>query len=225
MEKLLGMLKKRSFIIGIAVVVMIFVIVLIFFFSDGDLIASFGASDGVLFREEYEKLNGELTSDGEEYPKVNISSNNVTKYSNIEEIVSLFNNEGDAVVYFGYAECLYCRSAVQVLYDVAKTTELDILYYLDVSNQGEEYNTLYEKLGDELVEEEDNGNKVINAPLVIFIANGRVVSYNKGTLFSQESPYIPLDEWQVYGLSEIYQYGINDVLTSINNKKEAASQG
>jgi len=57
------------------------------------------------------------------------------------------------------------------------------------------------------------------APLVIFVANGRVVSYNKGTLFSQEDPYTELDKSQVEGLSEIYKYGIRDVVDSIKNKQ------
>ena len=52
------------------------------------------------------------------------------------------------------------------------------------------------------------------------MVNGNVVSYNKGTLFSQEDPYVELDDYQVEGLSEIYRYGINDVLDSMRIKNQ-----
>ena len=65
--------------------------------------------------------------------------------------------------------------------------------------------------------------KLRNKLLVMFIVNGNIVSYNKGTLFSQTDPFVMLDSSQAMGLSEIYQYGINDVIESIKMKKEIAS--
>ena len=56
-------------------------------------------------------------------------------------------------------------------------------------------------------------------PLVIFVVDGNIVSYNKGTIFSQDDPYKELNKSQIQGLSEIYKYGINDVVNGINNKK------
>ena len=58
---------------------------------------------------------------------------------------------------------------------------------------------------------------------MIFVVNGDIVSYNKGTLFSQEDPYDELDDFQVNGLSEIYNYGTMDVLDSIKNKNNTNS--
>ena len=49
------------------------------------------------------------------------------------------------------------------------------------------------------------------------MADGQIVSYNKGTLFSQEDPYTELDASQIQGLSEIYRYGIRDVLEAMKN--------
>ena len=83
------------------------------------------------FREEYEILNNEKTSDGIEYPEVNLIFNNI-EYLTIDEALDILNN-GTAVIYVGYAECLYCRSAVQVLVDTAKDMELESIYYLDIS--------------------------------------------------------------------------------------------
>ena len=190
------------------------------------------------FREEYEILNNEKTSDGKTYPEVNLISNNI-EYLTIDEALDILNN-GTAVIYVGYAECLYCRSAVQVLVDTAKDMELESIYYLDISQvwdvkeidennniittkeAHDKYNNFLNELNDNHLEKyllTNNDGKVIDTetlrvkvPLVIFVVNGNIVSSNVGTLFSQESPYATLNEDQVKGLSEIYQYGIRDVL-------------
>jgi len=60
--------------------------------------------------------------------------------------------------------------------------------------------------------------KRVITPLVLFVVNGDIVSFNVGTLFSQEDPYVPLNQEQVDGLSGIYSYGFKDVLNGLNNK-------
>ena len=205
--------KKNICIIGTILLVIIVVIILSILFNNNNIIGGFANSDGVRFKEEYEKLNEQQNDEGKIYPKVNISSNNIMKYTSVKEILNIFNNKEDAVIYFGYSTCVYCRNAVQVLCDVADDTELDKIYYLDVEKNDSE--KLLNKLDTKFVTKDNE----IYAPLVLFISNGKVVSYNKGTLFSQDDPYVELDDSQVEGLSEIYRYGINDVLNSmkINN--------
>ena len=94
-----------------------------------------------------------------------------------------------------------------MLCEAAEGTELDTIYYLDV-NKDIDYSSLIDKLRDDFITDD---NKILS-PLVIFVVDGEVVSHNKGTLFSQEDPYIELDDSQIEGLKEIYSYGINDVL-------------
>ena len=199
-------------------VVVIVIFFLFMLFNDTGLFVGISNPDAIKIENEYEELNGITNEEGKPYPKVNISSSNILRYANTREDTDLFVNGGDAVVYFGYPSCVYCRSAVQVLCDTAKGTELDKIYYLDVEELDDTASELMDYLGDRFVLEED-GKKKIYAPLVIFIANGNVVSHNKGTLFSQEDPYTELDDSQVDGLSEIYRYGINDVINSIKAKR------
>jgi predicted bacteriocin transport accessory protein len=81
---------------------------------------------------------------------------------------------------------------------------------------------LDEKLKDELTIEYtlvssegntiDTKEKRIEEPLILFVVEGEVVSYWKGTLFSQTDPYAELDDSQKEGLKEIYSSGIKDVL-------------
>lgn len=189
------------------IILIIFIIGLFALIFNKDKLYSAISTEGEMIRDEYHSLNGELTEDGKEYPKVNIPSDNVLKYADVSKLVEIFENKKDAVIYFGYASCLYCRSAIEVLCDAAEGTELDTIYYLDV-NQDIDYSNLIEKLRDDFITED---NKILS-PLVIFVVDGKVVSHNKGTLFSQEDPYVELDDSQVEGLKEIYSYGINDVL-------------
>ena len=169
--------------------------------------------EGLEIKNEFEKLNSKVSEDGKEYPEVNIPSNNILKYTTIDEVLNILNNWEDAVIYFGNPTCIYCRSAIEVLVDTSKNTELDVIYYLNVDENNAKYNELVTSLGEELTYKENNTNKVYT-PLVVFITDGKVVSYNKGTLFSHEDPYKELNESQKQGLSEIYKYGINDVVSS-----------
>jgi len=218
-DKIKKIFKEKKLLLIIASVVIILIISLIIILSNNEpLIGSVKNPDGEKFKNEYEKLNEELTEDGKNYPEVKLPENNLIKYSTTKEILSIFENQKDAVIYFGFPTCLYCRSAIEVLCNTAKNTELKTIYYLDIETKDKDHDKLLKTLGDELVKTK-KGKKELVAPLVIFVANGRVVSYNKGTLFSQEDPYTELDKSQVEGLSEIYKYGIRDVVDSIKNKQ------
>ena len=203
--------KKLSIFLVVVAVVVVVGVVLVLSLINGPV----GKKN---FESEYEKLNNVATEDGKKYPRVSIGKNNKMKHVTYEEVFDVFDNNKDAVIYFGYAKCLYCRTAVQVLIDTAKDTDLEEIYYLDIETKDNNYEKLLTTLGDNFINTE-NGGRELYSPLVIFVTNGRIVSYNKGTLFSQSSPYDELDSSQIKGLSEIYRYGINDVLTSIEEKK------
>lgn len=237
--------KKMMVMVGIVVVVLVIILVLVNVFKKDDIF-TVKNEDGIKFADEYEKLNSQTMEDGKEYPKVQIPSDNIIEYSTVSDILNIFNTNGDGVVYFGYSTCLYCRNAIQVLIDTAKESELDVIHYIDISEvwdeyeldennkviktkeENEKYYELLDALGDELImdymlestdgKEISVGVKRIEVPLVIFITNGMVSSYNKGTLFSQEDPLVEMDASQIQGLSEIYGYGIGDVVSAKKNK-------
>ena len=92
-------------------------------------------SDSNKICKEFDKLNGSFAEDEMEYPEVNIS-NNKFEYTNIDDVMDIFNNSGDAVIFFGYSSCLYCRTAIQVLHDTSIDAEIDKILYLDVEKNG-----------------------------------------------------------------------------------------
>lgn len=239
--------KNRYIFIGGLVVIILLVGMLLIFKGDSGLFSSvLRSEDSIKFEKEYESLNDTIAEGNKKYPKVKLPDNDLIKYASLDDVISVFNQNGDAVIYFGYSTCYYCRNAVQVLIDTAVDTDIDEIYYVDIEDiwnvlkvdsnneiitekeavdgYGELLNLLGEELIIDYIIEDKDGNSIntnekrVDVPLVIFVANGKVVSYNKGTLFSQEDPFVSLDESQVEGLSMIYRYGIRDVLESKNNK-------
>lgn len=239
--------KKKKFLF-IVFFVVLFVAVMFFLFNNKGsygLISS-DLSDSSKFKNEYESLNNKIVKDDKKYPKVELPDNNMIKYSTIDDVLNIFNNNKDGVVYFGYSTCLYCRNAVQILMDTAVDTELDELLYIDIEDYWEvknvdangkvitekapheKYYELLNVLGDELItdyvvtdsngKEINTGVKRIQYPLVIFITDGSVASYHIGTLFFQDDPFVSLDESQKKGLGRIYRSGIKDVVDSKKNK-------
>lgn len=198
--------KKK--LITVIIAAMLIIVVLVF-----GLFNMLDNDKNNVFKDEYESLNNVATEDGKKYPRVVIPEDNKIKYASYEEVIDIFNKNGDAVVYFGYPTCLYCRTAIQVLLNVSEETEISEILYLDVEKKDERYDELLGKLGDEFKTEQNE----IYSPLVIFVADGNIVSYNKGTLFSQEDPYQELDQSQINGLSHIYKSGIQDVLNAMRN--------
>lgn len=215
--------KKQLLVLGGGIVVIAIFIVLVIVFSDNVFLAgSLYDPDEEKFKSEYEELNTMVTDDNQKYPVVNIPADNNIKYNTYDDVLKIFDNNGDAVVYLGTPTCAYCRNAIQVLLDTAKSMDLNVINYLEVDERNDGYDKLMKKLGDNFIVEENN-QKSIYSPLVLFITNGSVVSYNKGTLFSQTDPFVKMDDSQIQGLSEIYKYGINDVLTSIKIKSGATN--
>ena len=119
LKKLVKDKKKMLLIIFVLVVVIVLVVLLITMLGKGELIGGITNPDGKKIKNEYESLNAEVNEEGKNYPEVKQPSNNIMKYTTISEILNLFETNGDAVIYFGISTCLYWRSAIQILCDVA----------------------------------------------------------------------------------------------------------
>lgn len=200
---------KNILLIGLPILILIIIsIVIINILNKNNIDNKNNNLEKNKFKEEYEALNRTKDDNNKEYIEISISSDNIVKYSTETEIINIINNKGDAVVYFGYPECNYCRSSIEVLLNTAKDTKLDNIYYID-TKKIELSNDLISLLGEELTTD----SKITNS-LVVFITDGEIVSYNKDTLSSHKDQYQKLNDSQIAGLSEIYKYGINDVVAS-----------
>lgn len=86
------------------------------------------------FKEEYESLNGTIReTTGVEISTIDIMEDNNVKYLSDEEVVEFLEN-GTGLLYMGFKECPWCRSAVPVLLTAATNIGIKEVYYLDVTN-------------------------------------------------------------------------------------------
>ena len=198
-------------------------------------------SDAIKFKNEYESLNGVVNeATDNKYIEVSIDEENPMVYKTGKEILDVFKNE-DAVIYFGFAACPWCRNAVPVLLDAAKELDVDKIYYVDILNIRDTYkfsgsiepeqtkkgtDAYYEilkfldkKLEKFYVKDEagnmyDTGVKRLYAPTVVGVKGGKIVGFHESTIESQTDPYELLDEKGKSELKNEYK----KIIESVNEK-------
>ena len=195
--------------------------------------------DEIRFKEEYEALNDKEDSRGRKYLEVSIDEDNGIVYASFDELYELLT-KGTGVVYFGYPECPWCRTAVPMLIQAASNTGLEEIYYFnakdirDVKSLDEdgnivtekegtdEYYKLLEVLGDHFWAYEglnDESIKRLYFPTVVFILEGEVVGIHIDTIESQKDARVPLTEEQKSELVNIYTEHINKVLSDVCDER------
>lgn len=113
-------------------------------------------TDAQKFKDEYESLNGQNSPSGKKYKKLNIDSENPIKYSNYDEVLDVINN-GTGIIYFGYPECPWCRTAINVLFETAKDYDIDTIYYMNLKDE-RDYKEV--KDGKIVYQEDEDGKKL-----------------------------------------------------------------
>lgn len=94
--------------------------------------------DALKFKEEYEALNGTVVFDDLKYSNLEISENNPIKYSDYDELLDVIENES-GIIYLGFPECPWCRSALPILFEVVKDNDINTIYYLNIKNDRDSY--------------------------------------------------------------------------------------
>ena len=113
-------------------------------------------SDALKFKEEYESLNGTKSSSGKKIKKIKIDKDNPIKYSNYDEVLDVIK-KGTGIIYLGFPECPWCRTALPVLLEAAKDYDIDTIYYINVTGTRDEYEV---KNGKVVLKQDKNGKKI-----------------------------------------------------------------
>ncbi len=202
-------------------------------------------SDAVKFKEEYEKLNGKKVKNGDNvYRSVEISEDNPFIYADAEKIITMMDNGESFVVYFGFANCPWCRSVLPTLIEVSNDLKLNKIYYVDISEMrdqleinddgevvtikegSEGYLSLLKRfdnvlddytLVNEDEEEIKTGEKRIYAPSVISIVNGKAKELETGVSDEQDDPYMELTDQMKKETYNKFKCSIDCVLKSKNS--------
>jgi len=214
-------MSKKKWLISLA-----FVLVLSFV-----LVGCDNESDAIKFKNEYEALNGELSESNSEFQTLNIPEENPIKYATANEIADVIEN-GSGIIYFGFPQCPWCRTAVPALLDAADEANAKEILYLNMTEErdirtidengdvvveregSEGYQRIQKLLNDYLRpyklttedgKEIDTGEKRVYVPFVVVIEDGKVVGEHFYTLpIQDEDPWMSLNEKQHQELVNIY---------------------
>ena len=175
-------------------------------------------TDGIKFKEEYEKLNGKKNDQGKKYREITIDSKNKIVYKTTEEVLELIDKKKSFVLYFGFDTCPWCRSVVPTLASVSKELNQEV-YYIDVKDirdtfeldddnkpklvkkGSKDYSKLLEKLEpvleDYTLTDSDNneikvGEKRIYAPSIVSVIDGKAKELTTGISEKQTDGYMKL---------------------------------
>lgn len=154
-------MKKKGIIIGITILAIVGAILIYEFVPREESVSN------KKFNEEYTLLD----------------KDNVYVYKSINEIINVLSN-GTGIVYLGFPECPWCQRYVVYLNILAKEYNVKEIYYYNIknarSNNTKEYQKIVEILKD-LLPYDDNGNKKVFVPTVVFVKNGKVIALDDET--------------------------------------------
>ncbi len=222
-------MKKRVIII-ISVILIVLVMVAVLFSMKKDEVTVIYTEDEIKFKDEYEKVNGMELSSDYVLKNITIPNDNNVVYLSDDNIVEKLT-KGTNVIYFGWADCNWCRTALPVLLDTLKENNIDTLYYYDFKslrnayeNGDEEKSKIYENIisiiGNDINTyfDEDSSRKDMKkmlVPTVVFIKNGTYIGLHFKTVDSQVNSTDELNKEQVLELKHSYQSLIDQINASV----------
>jgi len=118
-------------------------------------------------------------------------------YKDIDEIIEILEN-GTGAVYLGFPECPWCKAYVPMLNEVADIEGLEKIYYYNIledrKNNTKEYQKIVSIL-DEYLQYDEEGNKRIFVPAVIFVSKGEIIGFDDETSYDTKGFKNPEDYW------------------------------
>lgn len=159
------------------------------------------SEDAIMFKYNYERLNGKKNSDGNVYNTLSIAINNPIKYVNLEELVNIIDTE-DGIIYISSPTCPYCRATVETLLQVVKDLNISKIYYYEIftGNDVANYDELMKELEEKEIVKVNNDSKYSwGVPVLLQTRNGEIISKINGVSYELEenqSKYDSLNEEQ-----------------------------
>lgn len=210
-------MKRKKIIIIATIIVLLAIIIGLIHVQNNKVTAS-----SKKFKEEYESINNKIyKKSGKKNRTLSIPASNPMEYITAEELAKKIDNKETFIVYFGFAECPWCRSVIETVIETAKENNLKKIYYVDVQNIRGAYtldhdnNPVIETKGSkgyyELLTRLDNvledytlttssnetikvNEKRIYAPNMVAVVKGEAKTLESCISDKQEDPYMELTE-------------------------------
>ena len=118
-------------------------------------------------------------------------------YKDIDEIIKILEH-GTGAVYLGFPECPWCGAYVPMLNEVAEIGGLEKIYYYNILEDRTKKTKEYQKIVsilDEYLQYDEEGNKKIFVPAVIFVSKGEIIGFDDETSYDTKGFDNPEDYW------------------------------
>ena len=162
------------------------------------VISNNSQTDGIKFKEEYEKLNGKKNDQGKKYREITIDSKNKIVYKTTEEVLELIDKKKSFVLYFGFDTCPWCRSVVPTLASISKELNQEDAIRFNNSNLGMYANFIY-----------DENKKLINKGKI----NQIILIDNKVDLKELDDVYKTIDIKLINEIKDDYNVKVDELST------------
>lgn len=122
-------------------------------------------------------------------------------YEGDHDSVEKMLQHGTGILYFSFPECPWCQKYTPLLAELAEEAGVRILYY-DIHQDKEDDREWYDAVAAEIdaknssISRYDNdGNRLIYMPLVLFLREGTVIGYDDETCDISSSEFSPETYW------------------------------
>ena len=133
------------------------------------------------------------------YPDV--PSDNVFVFADQDSLMTMLEH-GTGVIYLGFPECPWCQAYAPLLNEAMQASGITrVLYYNLYADKTEDpgyYSQAaeyLETLSTDLVHYDNDGNRKVLMPLVLFVQNGTLIGYDDETCDISSDDIAPEDYW------------------------------
>lgn len=161
-----------------------------------------------------------ILTDAEKFAKeyTSVDKNNVFVYRTDEQIIKILK-DGTGIVYLGFPECPWCQKYVSILNEVAKENNITKIYYFNILEDRKletpEYKEMVSLLKNYL-DTDDEGNKRIFVPEIVFVQNGEIIAHNNETAKIMNSTETPESYWTEEKITSLKTL-LTEYITQINS--------
>lgn len=160
-------------------------------------------------------------TDAEKFAKeyTSVSEYNYYVYRDGEEIIKILEH-GTGVVYLGFPECPWCQAYVPILNEIADVEGLEKIYYFNILEDRKNNTEVYQKIVKILnnyLQYDEEGNKKIYVPAVIFVSKGEVVGFDDETSYDTKGFQIPEDYWTAEEISSLKNKLTESMIKIVDN--------
>lgn len=137
-------------------------------------------TDSIRFKNEYDM----------------VSEDNLYEYATYLNVTDMLDKE-TGIIYFGFPTCTLCKEVVPILDSAAKEKKVKAILYYNFKEIRENNTAEYQKLAgilSDYIKEDEEGNKKIEAPTVVFVNKGRIVGVYIGVIDSSKEEVISKEE-------------------------------